>query len=152
MHVLFVCCDKNISVWLNCLIYIVFCMLTGEFGPIGGHSLSWSSEKGHYNGSVMVAKVWTPEDPRGGRAASLFCDTWWTHISKAKLFNPQVLLSFVLLVLFLDFLFRSCDFLDEICISNLELERYKLVLTSLTLILCNSVSPDHFECYHLTLF
>ncbi|XP_054713214.1 pancreas transcription factor 1 subunit alpha-like isoform X2 [Uloborus diversus] len=33
--------------------------------PLAGHSLSWSSEKpSAQNGSVMVAKVWTPEDPR----------------------------------------------------------------------------------------
>ncbi|CAG7647817.1 unnamed protein product [Allacma fusca] len=42
----------------------------GDFGPIGGHSLSWSSEKGDCFGSIMVAKVWTPEDPRGTRNGS----------------------------------------------------------------------------------
>ncbi|CAG7721282.1 unnamed protein product [Allacma fusca] len=43
----------------------------GDFGPIGGHSLSWSSEKGDYCfGSIMVAKVWTPEDPRGSKSGS----------------------------------------------------------------------------------
>lgn len=35
------------------------------FVPLAGHSLSWSSEKpSALNGNVMVAKVWTPEDPR----------------------------------------------------------------------------------------
>lgn len=36
----------------------------GEFGSFAGHSLSWSSEKVNHYGSVMVARVWTPEDPR----------------------------------------------------------------------------------------
>ncbi|XP_021956305.1 pancreas transcription factor 1 subunit alpha-like [Folsomia candida] len=43
-----------------------------DFGPVGGHSLSWSSEKGdRYGSSVMIAKVWTPEDPRNGRSTGV---------------------------------------------------------------------------------
>lgn len=33
--------------------------------PLGGHSLSWTSaEKRNMHGNIMIAKVWTPEDPR----------------------------------------------------------------------------------------
>jgi len=39
----------------------------GDFGLIGGHSLSWMSEKGARCGSIMIAKVWTPENPNNGR-------------------------------------------------------------------------------------
>ncbi|KAF8796727.1 Pancreas transcription factor 1 subunit alpha like protein [Argiope bruennichi] len=39
--------------------------------PLAGHSLSWSSEKpSAQNGNVMVAKVWTPEDPRRHKSDS----------------------------------------------------------------------------------
>lgn len=38
--------------------------LNGSYLPLAGHSLSWSSEKQGPTGNVMVAKVWTPEDPR----------------------------------------------------------------------------------------
>lgn len=39
----------------------------GEFGLVGGHSLSWTSEKGGRYGSIMIAKVWTPENPNNGK-------------------------------------------------------------------------------------
>lgn len=38
--------------------------LSGSYLPLAGHSLSWSSDKQGPTGNVMVAKVWTPEDPR----------------------------------------------------------------------------------------
>ncbi|CAG2169017.1 unnamed protein product, partial [Oppiella nova] len=33
---------------------------------LGSHSLSWTSDekKSYKNGNIMIAKVWTPEDPR----------------------------------------------------------------------------------------
>ncbi|KAH6939418.1 hypothetical protein HPB50_017816 [Hyalomma asiaticum] len=39
-------------------------LINGSYLPLAGHSLSWSSEKQGPTGNVMVAKVWTPEDPR----------------------------------------------------------------------------------------
>ncbi|KAL1468767.1 hypothetical protein MTO96_041264 [Rhipicephalus appendiculatus] len=39
-------------------------LMNGSYLPLAGHSLSWSSEKQGPTGNVMVAKVWTPEDPR----------------------------------------------------------------------------------------
>ncbi|KAG8178941.1 hypothetical protein JTE90_024913 [Oedothorax gibbosus] len=39
--------------------------------PLAGHSLSWGSEKpSALHGNVMVAKVWTPEDPRRHKSDS----------------------------------------------------------------------------------
>ncbi|XP_076349072.1 pancreas transcription factor 1 subunit alpha-like isoform X3 [Tachypleus tridentatus] len=38
--------------------------------PLAGHSLSWANEKQtSKNGNVMIAKVWTPEDPRKNRSS-----------------------------------------------------------------------------------
>ncbi|XP_023218877.1 pancreas transcription factor 1 subunit alpha-like [Centruroides vittatus] len=48
---------------------IIQCHRGGPNGflSLAGHSLSWSNEKQQLqNGNVMVAKVWTPEDPRKG--------------------------------------------------------------------------------------
>lgn len=46
--------------------------------PLAGHSLSWAAEKqpvcSPTNGNVMVAKVWTPEDPRKGKEGLLSTD------------------------------------------------------------------------------
>uniref|UniRef100_T1JDM7 BHLH domain-containing protein n=1 Tax=Strigamia maritima TaxID=126957 RepID=T1JDM7_STRMM len=41
---------------------------TNGLTPLAGHSLSWTNEKQiSSSGNTMVAKVWTPEDPRQGR-------------------------------------------------------------------------------------
>ncbi|XP_015911506.1 pancreas transcription factor 1 subunit alpha [Parasteatoda tepidariorum] len=49
---------------------IIQCHRGTGYVPLAGHSLSWSSEKaGAPNGSVMVAKVWTPEDPRRNKSS-----------------------------------------------------------------------------------
>lgn len=48
--------------------------LDNEYGvtPLAGHSLSWSHEKHSQPGpnGTMVAKVWTPEDPRQSSSSS----------------------------------------------------------------------------------
>jgi hypothetical protein len=48
--------------------YIHYCsLLKGPNGvPMGSHSLSWASDEKRPNkhGNIMIAKVWTPEDPR----------------------------------------------------------------------------------------
>lgn len=42
------------------------------------HSISWSSEKENSTSGTMVAKLWTPEDPRdprSGRSEGIFTAT-----------------------------------------------------------------------------
>ncbi|GAB6032973.1 hypothetical protein CHUAL_012166 [Chamberlinius hualienensis] len=34
------------------------------YAPLAGHSLSWTNEKKPKHGNTMIAKLWTPEDPR----------------------------------------------------------------------------------------
>ncbi|XP_053205375.1 uncharacterized protein LOC128389770 [Panonychus citri] len=46
---------------------IIHCQKVPYGLQLAGHSLSWTYEKGspRVNGSVMIAKIWRPEDPRG---------------------------------------------------------------------------------------
>lgn len=50
---------------------IITSLLTGPDGDqLGPHSLSWESDENKrpgvvQHGNVLIAKVWTPEDPRG---------------------------------------------------------------------------------------
>jgi hypothetical protein len=68
----------NFSQHESCISHIYLTMVLiltgGDFGPVGGHSLSWSSEKGDHVRSIMIAKVWTPEDPRTGRPMQTYVD------------------------------------------------------------------------------
>ncbi|XP_030846558.1 pancreas transcription factor 1 subunit alpha [Strongylocentrotus purpuratus] len=64
--------------------------LDNEFGvtPLAGHSLSWSNEKHSQpapNGT-MVAKVWTPEDPRQSSSSS---SPMSTGSSSSEHFSPS---------------------------------------------------------------
>lgn len=50
---------------------IIMTIITGPDGDeLGPHSLSWESEENRrpgvvQHGNILIAKVWTPEDPRG---------------------------------------------------------------------------------------
>ncbi|XP_074595536.1 uncharacterized protein LOC141850743 [Brevipalpus obovatus] len=51
---------------------IIQCQKVPHGSPLAGHSLSWTYEKSPFcHGNVMIAKIWTPEDPRSLEAKKI---------------------------------------------------------------------------------
>ncbi|XP_033103207.1 pancreas transcription factor 1 subunit alpha-like [Anneissia japonica] len=65
-----------------------------EYGmpPLAGHSLSWCNEKKVFScksNNTMTAKVWTPEDPRGG---GHFCHLKTSDIQRETILPEDTIL------------------------------------------------------------